>query len=95
CQSLGVRFHQQAIRGLLTDQIDSLKARYHVDLVVNCSGLGARELVGDNDAYPATGAALIVQKPRDLPLPDFAIDYPTVWVDKELQARGHALIVPR
>ncbi|TVL93034.1 FAD-dependent oxidoreductase [Streptomyces sp. SAJ15] len=44
--------------------VDSLEtAAEHAPLVVNCTGLGARELVPDPEVYPVQGQLVIVENP--------------------------------
>ena len=35
----------------------------HFDIIVNCTGLGSRELVNDNEIYPVRGQSIIVKAP--------------------------------
>lgn len=55
CHQRGCRFVQDDIHGLLRDQARELKIKYKAQLIVNCSGLSARELAGDEDVYPSRG----------------------------------------
>ena len=55
CHHRGCRFVQDGIQGLLKDQAEELKIKYKAQLIVNCSGLSARELAGDEDVYPSRG----------------------------------------
>ena len=55
CRQKGCRFIQDDIHGLLRDQAEELKIKYKSHLIVNCSGLSARELAGDEDVYPSRG----------------------------------------
>lgn len=55
CHQRGCRFVQDDIHGLLRDQAEELKIKYKAQLIVNCSGLSARELAGDEDVYPSRG----------------------------------------
>ena len=57
CHQRGCRFVQDEIYGLLRDQAEELKVKYKARLIVNCSGLSARELAGDEDVYPSRGEA--------------------------------------
>ncbi len=54
------------------------------DAVVNCSGLGARELVGDAAVYPIKGEILRVDCPRDARV-----------IFDESGARGMSYVIPR
>lgn len=44
-------------------KVDSLQELSHFDLIVNCSGLGSRTLVGDTHVYPVRGQVLKVEAP--------------------------------
>lgn len=55
CHQRGCHFVQDDIHGLLRDQAEELKIKYKTQLIVNCSGLSARELAGDEDVYPSRG----------------------------------------
>lgn len=57
----GVRFIQKRITDL-----DKLASEY--SCVINCSGLGARELCGDSSIYPARGQVALVGARQDMPL---------------------------
>jgi D-amino-acid oxidase len=46
---------QRHVSGALADQVPELRREFDADWVVNCSGLGARELAND-DVYPLRGA---------------------------------------
>ncbi len=50
----------QRIDGDLREQERYLKQQFHVDAIVNCSGLGARQLAQD-DMYPLRGALIRVK----------------------------------
>ena len=55
-ETLGVSIAQDSV-----DDLDQLAAPGRV--VVNCSGLGARELVGDDTMYPVRGQVVHVRNP--------------------------------
>ena len=59
CQQRGCRFVQDDIQGLLRDQAEELKSKYKAQLIVNCSGLSARELAGDEEVYPSRGKSTL------------------------------------
>jgi D-amino-acid oxidase len=57
----------QKISGNLIEQEASLRKRFQADAIVNCTGLGARELVKD-DLYPLRGALIrIINDGRTMP----------------------------
>ena len=55
CKAKGCRFVYDYIQGLLSDQAEDLKNKYKAQVIINCSGLNAKELAGDNDVYPSRG----------------------------------------
>ncbi|OBH22005.1 FAD-dependent oxidoreductase [Mycobacterium sp. E3247] len=59
-EAAGVTVSRRSVRGPLADQEDELLAEYGVELIINCSGLGARELAGDPTVVPHRGALLRV-----------------------------------
>lgn len=58
-QQAGCTMLQEHINGNLLEQERYLKRKFGADAIVNCSGLGARELVKD-DMYPLRGALIRV-----------------------------------
>jgi D-amino-acid oxidase len=58
-QQLGCRIESARIEGPLASRERALRERFGVEAIVNCSGLGARELAGD-DMYPLRGALIRV-----------------------------------
>lgn len=44
-------------------KVTSLQELSHFDIIVNCSGLGSRALVGDTQVYPMRGQVLKVEAP--------------------------------
>ncbi len=59
-QAVGVTVVRHGIRGPLVEQEQRLRTAYGADLIVNCAGLGARELAGDTTVDPHRGALLRV-----------------------------------
>ena len=58
-QDLGVRF--------LTKTLNSLDEMEHeADFIINCSGLGAKSLVNDNEVFPIRGQVVRVEKIAEL-----------------------------
>ena len=55
----GCRLVTRRLTGPLAEQTAGLQAEFGAELVVNCSGLGARELAGD-DVWPLRGALVRV-----------------------------------
>lgn len=63
CKDKGCRFVHDEIQGLLSDQADDLKNKYKARLIINCSGLSAKELAGDDDVYPLRGEKEMKSRP--------------------------------
>ncbi|CQD24848.1 D-amino acid oxidase Aao [Mycobacterium lentiflavum] len=59
-QAAGVTVVRRSICGPLAEQHDKLLAEFGTDLIVNCSGLGARELACDPTVQPHRAALLRV-----------------------------------
>jgi D-amino-acid oxidase len=59
-RAAGCRIHNDKITGPLSVQEEILARRYGVDAIVNCAGLGARELAQDT-VYPLRGALIRVR----------------------------------
>lgn len=59
-QRMGVTIQTQRIDGMLREQEEQLKAAFRVDAMINCSGLGAHELAGDDTMHPLRGALVRV-----------------------------------
>lgn len=57
-QAVGVTIVRRSIRGPLAERQDKLLAEFGADLIVNCSGFGARELACDPTIEPHRGALL-------------------------------------
>ena len=54
----------QALGGLIIKhKVDSLGELQNYDIIINCTGLGARELVGDTSVYPIRGQSVAVNIP--------------------------------
>jgi D-amino-acid oxidase len=56
----GCRILQGKVTGSLSDQEETLARKYGADAIVNCTGLGARELA-DASVYPLRGALIRVR----------------------------------
>jgi D-amino-acid oxidase len=53
----GIKVVKERIEADLHSQQEEIKSRFEVDILVNCSGLGSRELV-EPEAYPLRGALI-------------------------------------
>lgn len=88
----GCRFETRKLSGNLRDQERALRDRYEVGAIVNCSGLGSRELVGD-PLEPVRGALIRVRNDgRGSPRISQAH---CVWADESSGCRDIVFIVPR
>lgn len=56
----GCTILQQQVTGRLTENQQTLLEKYKAEMIINCSGLGARELSGE-DMYPLRGALVRVK----------------------------------
>ncbi|KAJ7032245.1 nucleotide-binding domain-containing protein [Mycena alexandri] len=56
--SKGARYVTDNVTGDLLHLEDSLRARFNVDVIVNCTGLGAETLAGDATVYPIRGGLI-------------------------------------
>ena len=53
----------------IQQKVESLSDLQHYDVVVNCTGLASRELVGDKSIFPVRGQIVVVTKPeQNVPL---------------------------
>ena len=57
CRESGIFLLRRKLTGLLVDQEDQLKREFDVQVIVNCAGLGSRELAGEY-MYPLRGALI-------------------------------------
>jgi D-amino-acid oxidase len=88
----GCRVACQKIIGLLAPQEISLRNQFQVEAIVNCSGLGARELA-DDDMYPLRGALVRVRNDgRTMPRIN---DAHCVAHDEDSHEQDMVFIVPR
>jgi glycine/D-amino acid oxidase-like deaminating enzyme len=58
--SLGARLLTERIHGSIVDNEPALLKRFSATAIINCTGLGAAELAGDNTCYPLRGALVRV-----------------------------------
>ena len=88
----GCDVRQMKISGCLVDEEERLKREFDVDVIVNCTGLGARELANDN-MYPLRGALIRVNNDgRTMPRVTKAH---CVSYDESKAAQNMIFIVPR
>ncbi|EFA86385.1 D-aspartate oxidase [Heterostelium album PN500] len=60
--------------------VDIREPFIYADIVINCSGLGARELIGDRLVYPSRGQIIVVDNTRDISLMDEEDEYQLGYV---------------
>jgi len=75
----GVRFRRARLSALNEIQ-------HEFDLIVNCSGFGARELVGDKDFIPYKGQYFVFEKTNEAP---------EIYVGDDDHPGGMAYVIPR
>ena len=91
-RSEGCRIVELKVAGSLRDQAASLASRFDADTIINCTGLGARELTGE-PMYPLRGALVRVKNDgRAMPRVTQAH---CISLDNRDQERGFVFIVPR
>jgi len=83
---------QRRIAGILQEQEETLRERFGVDVIVNCAGLGARELANEY-VYPLRGALVRVRNDgKSMPR---ITEAHCVSVDESKHAHGFIFVVPR
>jgi D-amino-acid oxidase len=79
-----VRNKQVEVRRRRLASLNELEPEF--DLIINCSGFGARELVDDTDCVPYKGQYFVLKK---------AHDSPTVYIGDDDHPGGMAYMIPR
>ena len=91
-EQAGCRLFVRKVTGSLRDLEQALRHEYEADVIVNCSGLGAREL-GDSTVYPVRGALVRVRNDgRAMPRIHEAH---CVSYNESSEGHGFIFIVPR
>jgi D-amino-acid oxidase len=67
----------QIIENVRFENLDEVDTKF--DLVINCAGFGARDLVRDTDLEPHRGQVAIVRRIRDLPYAVVCDDAPLMY----------------
>jgi D-amino-acid oxidase len=88
----GCRVVERKIAGSLLARAESLEREFEVDAIVNCTGLGARELTGE-PMYPLRGALVRIRNDGKA-MPRITQAH-CVSLDNSEQERGFIFIVPR
>ena len=90
---LGCQIEQRMLSGRLADQAAPLRQEYGACAIVNCTGLGAKELTEDETLYPLRGALIRVHNDgRTMPRITAAH---CVSNDGSGDNRGFIFVVPR
>ena len=88
----GCRAVEGRLKGLLSAQAETLAREFRVEAIVNCAGLGSRELAADS-MYPLRGALVRVKNDgRAMPR---ITDAHCISLDHSGQEQSFVFIVPR
>ncbi|KAI1635469.1 nucleotide-binding domain-containing protein [Biscogniauxia mediterranea] len=91
-ESKGASFVTETIHDDLVDIEDSLRSRFGADVIINCTGLQADALAGDNSVYPIRGGLIrVINDGVDFPKVDAAL---TITADAA-SANEIVFLVPR
>ncbi|KAI5925467.1 nucleotide-binding domain-containing protein [Camillea tinctor] len=91
-ESKGASFVTETIHDDLIDIEDSLRSRFGADVIINCTGLQADALAGDNSVYPIRGGLIrVINDGVDFPKVDAAL---TITADAA-NANEIVFLVPR
>ncbi|KAI1488858.1 nucleotide-binding domain-containing protein [Biscogniauxia mediterranea] len=91
-ESKGASFVTETIHDDLVDIEDSLRSRFGADVIINCTGLQADALAGDNSVYPIRGGLIrVINDGVDFPKVDAAL---TITADAA-NANEIVFLVPR
>ncbi|KAI1452277.1 FAD dependent oxidoreductase [Annulohypoxylon moriforme] len=89
----GAELVTETIHDDLVEIEDSLRARFEADVIINCSGLQAQELAGDESVYPIRGGLIrVINDGSDFPKVDAAL---TITADAAHSANEIIFLVPR
>ncbi|KAJ3574371.1 hypothetical protein NPX13_g4386 [Xylaria arbuscula] len=92
-ESKGARFVTEEIREDLITIEDSLRARFHVDVIVNCTGLQSLSLAGDSTVYPIRGGLIrVINDGTVFPKVNAAL---TITADAAHSSNEIVFLVPR
>ena len=88
----GIQVFKERIEADLYSQQEALKSRFDVDIIVNCSGLGSKELV-EPEVYPLRGALIRIHNDGET-VPVIEEAYCVTHSD-ELPGQNMIYIIPR
>ncbi|KAI0853828.1 FAD dependent oxidoreductase [Daldinia vernicosa] len=92
-ESKGANLVTETIRNDLVEIEDTLRARFEADAIVNCTGLQAQELAGDESVYPIRGGLIrVINDGTDFPKVDAAL---TITADAAHSSNEIIFLVPR
>ncbi|KAI8959567.1 FAD dependent oxidoreductase [Daldinia sp. FL1419] len=92
-ESKGAHLVTDTIRDDLVEIEDVLRDRFEADAIVNCTGLQAQELAGDDSVYPIRGGLIrVINDGVDFPKVDAAL---TITADAAHSANEIIFLVPR
>ncbi|OTA57956.1 FAD dependent oxidoreductase [Hypoxylon sp. EC38] len=92
-ENKGASLVTETIHDDLVEIEDSLRARFEADVIVNCTGLQAQELAGDESVYPIRGGLIrVINDGSDFPKVDAAL---TITADAAHSANEIIFLVPR
>ncbi|KAI1088725.1 FAD dependent oxidoreductase [Rostrohypoxylon terebratum] len=89
----GAELVTETIHNDLVEVEDELRARFNADVIINCTGLQAQELAGDESVYPIRGGLIrVINDGSDFPKVDAAL---TITADAAHSANEIIFLVPR
>ncbi|KAI1389236.1 FAD dependent oxidoreductase [Hypoxylon trugodes] len=92
-ESKGANLITETIQDDLVEIEDSLLSRFEADVIINCTGLQAQELAGDESVYPIRGGLIrVINDGTDFPKVDAAL---TITADAAHSANEIIFLVPR
>ncbi|KNG89495.1 D-amino acid oxidase [Aspergillus nomiae NRRL 13137] len=92
-QSKGAVLETRQIKGDLRLHEQELLSEYNADIIVNASGIGARELANDPQIFPVRGAVRKIKRPEGYPV-DHAFLLPA-QINQDGSVSKTVFIVPR
>ncbi|KAJ7186150.1 nucleotide-binding domain-containing protein [Mycena filopes] len=91
--SKGAKYVTDTITGDLLQGEDTLRARFNAEVIVNCTGLGAEALAGDETVYPIRGGLIrVINDGVDFPKVEAAL---AITADAVHSPDGIIFLVPR
>ncbi|OTB04111.1 hypothetical protein M426DRAFT_321211 [Hypoxylon sp. CI-4A] len=92
-ESKGANMVTETIHDDLVEIEDELLARFDADIIINCTGLQAQELAGDESVYPIRGGLIrVINDGTDFPKVDAAL---TITADAAHSSNEIIFLVPR